>query len=447
MQFNMLPNDIPLPIPTWGLDGVLMPVFLILLVVSFVVHILFINVLLGASLASVYFNSKGAKEKNPVYDRVAYLLTTPVTISENMGALWGVAPLLLVSVLFTPLFYAAAIMNSPQWLHIIYGNIAAFLFSYLYKFTWHKLENRKPLHIMIGSASVILFFTLPLVFMSTVQLYWTPTTWTYTTRFWDALLRPDTFFRLVHFFLAAFAVTGLFMMLYGKHKQKSEDKTDAEAGTVLLRTGKSWFALPTVLNLFAGPLALFQMPSYGIEAFFNAGYHWLIVLSVVISLICLYLVLKDFMNDHVSSSRVWTIVGLMLITVLSMATLRHGMRMSLIGPALDQAKAQSEQFQKDSYEARTAPKPAPVAAAAMPIGKQLAEKNGCLACHAEDKRLVGPAYKEVAARGYTADKIAALVKQPVPANWPEFQQAPMPPMPQVPEAEVKQIADWINSLK
>jgi cytochrome c len=295
---------------------------------------------------------------------------------------------------------------------------------------------------------VVLFFTLPLVFMSTVQLYWTPTTWTYSTRFWDALLRPDTFFRLVHFFLAAFAVTGLFMMLYGKHKQKSQDKIDAEAGTVLLRTGKSWFALPTVLNLFAGPLALFQMPSYGIENFFNAGYHWLIVLSVVITLICLYLVVKDFMDDNTPGSRVWTIVGLMAITILSMATLRHGMRVSLIGPAMAQAVAQSEQFQKESYEARTAPKPAPaVAAADMPVGRQLAEKHGCLACHAEDKRLVGPSYKEVAARAYNADQIVALVKQPVPANWPEFQQAPMPPMPQVPEADVRQIADWINGLK
>jgi cytochrome c len=446
MQFNMIPNDIPLPIPTWGLDGVLMPVFLVLLVVSWVVHILFINVLLGASFASVYFNSKGVKEKNPVLDRVAYLLTTPVTISENMGALWGVAPLLLVSVLFTPLFYAAAIMNSPQWLHIIYGNIAAFLLSYLYKFTWHKLENRKTLHIVIGTAAVALFFTLPFVFMATVQLYFTPTTWTHETRFWDALFRPDTFFRLVHFFLASFAVTGLFMMAYGKHKQKSKEALDAEAGTVLLRIGKSWFVVPTVLNFFAGPLVLFQFPSYGIESFFNSGYYWLIVLSVIISMACLYLVLKDFLNDHVPASRVWTVVGLMAVTIISMATLRHGMRVSLIGPAMAQAVKQSEQFQKESYEARTAPKPAPVAVD-MPIGKQLAEKNGCLACHAEDKRLVGPAYREVAARGYTADKIAALVKQPVPANWPEFAQAPMPPMPQVPEAEVKQIADWINSLK
>ena len=447
MHFNMIPNDIPLPIPTWGLDGVLMPVFLVLLVVSWVVHIVFINVLLGASFASVYFNSKGVKERSPVLDRVAYLLTTPVTISENMGALWGVAPLLLVSVLFTPLFYAAAIMNSPQWLWIIYGNIAAFLLSYLYKFTWHKLESRKTLHIVIGTAAVGIFFTLPFVFMATVQLYFTPTTWTYETRFWDALFRPDTFFRLVHFFLASFAVTGLFMMAYGKHKQKAEDATDAEAGTILLRTGKSWFVVTTVLNFIAGPLVLFQFPNYGIESFFNSGYYLLIVLSVVIAIPCLYLILKDFFNDQIPAGRIWTVVGLMAVVVISMATLRHGMRMSLIGPALAQAKAQSEEFQKDSYEARTAPKPAPAAAAAdVPVGKQLAQQNGCLACHAEDKRLVGPAYKDVAAKGYTPEQILALVRTPKPSNWPGYE-PPMPAQPQVPEGDVKKIAEWINSLK
>ena len=137
-----------------------------------------------------------------------------------MGALWGVAPLLLVSVLFTPLFYSAAVMNSPQWLHIIYGNIVAFLCSYLYKFTWHKLEDRKSLHIAIGTISVILFFSLPPVFMATVQLYFTPSTWEQGTNFWSALLRPDTLFRLAHFYLATFAVSGVFMLLYGNAKRK-----------------------------------------------------------------------------------------------------------------------------------------------------------------------------------------------------------------------------------
>ena len=38
------------------------------------------------------------------------------------------------------------------------------------------------------------------------QLYLTPSTWTLNTHFWDALLRADTIWRLVHFFLATFGV-------------------------------------------------------------------------------------------------------------------------------------------------------------------------------------------------------------------------------------------------
>lgn len=99
-----------------------------------------------------------------------------------------------MSILITPLFYSASIMNSPHWLHIIYGNVVAFLLSYLYKYTWHALEHRKSLHIFIGAVAVALFFTLPWAFMATVQLAMTPSTWTYNTHFWDVLLRADTFF-------------------------------------------------------------------------------------------------------------------------------------------------------------------------------------------------------------------------------------------------------------
>jgi cytochrome c len=444
--FKMIPNDIPLPLPDGGLSFV-EPVFQILLVVAWLVHILFINVLLGASFGAVYFNSKGVKMNNPVLDRVAYLLTTPVTISENMGALWGVAPLLLVSVLFTPLFYAAAIMNSPHWLHIIYGNIAAFLLSYLYKFTWHTLEKHKTLHLTIGVIGVGLFFTLPLVFMATVQLYMTPTTWTYDTHFWDALLRPDTFFRLLHFYFASFAVTGIFMLVYGFYKRKSADELDRQAGDVLVSTGKAWFLVPTVLNFFVGPLVLFSFPAYGLEGFFNSGYYWLILLAIVLALVVVYMLLKDFFNTDLSAKKIWTIVGLMFVIVLSMATLRHGMRLSLTGPAMAEAKAKSLDFQKRAYaakqEADAAAKAAPVVQ--LSAGEALATKHGCMACHNVDNKVVGPAYREVAKKGYDQAKIMALVDVPQPANWPGY--GAMPPMTQVPDEDLKVIADWINSLK
>lgn len=445
-DFRIIPGDIPLPLPTMGLDF-MEPFFHGLLIVSWVIHILFINVLLGASFASVYYNSKGVKEKNPVLDRVAYLLTTPVTISENMGALWGVAPLLLVSILITPLFYSASIMNSPHWLHIIYGNIVAFLLSYLYKYTWHTLEHRKTLHIFIGVVGVALFFTLPLAFMATVQLAMTPSTWTYDTHFWDVLLRADTFFRLVHFYLATFAVTGVFMLVYGMYKRRSSDALDREAGAILTRTGKSWFIVPTVLNFFIGPLVLFSFPDYGLEAFFNSGYYWLIILTIVLAIYALKLLLKDFFNDDLPPARIWTVVSIMVIAIISMASLRHGMRMSLISPVIAASKAKTEVFQRESLAAYEAEKDKPktFTQSAMHPGQALADKHGCLACHNAQVKVVGPSYKEVAAKGYSADQIVALVKTPKPENWPGY--TPMPPMPQVPEADTKQIAEWINSLK
>mgnify|MGYP003346515914 CR=1 FL=1 len=202
----------------------------------------------------------------------------------------------------------------------------------LFRSTWHKLEDRKSLHIVIGGISVALFFSLPPVFMATVQLYFTPSTWTHDTNFWTALLRADTLFRLGHFYLAAFAVTGVFMLIYGHYKRKSADATEAAAGAVLVSTGKAWFLVPTVLNLFIGPLALFHFPSYGLEAFFSNGWFWLIILAIALSLVVVYLLLKDFKSDDISASKVWTVVGLMTVVILSMATLRHGMRLSLVNP-------------------------------------------------------------------------------------------------------------------
>jgi cytochrome c len=186
------------------------------------------------------------------YDRAGYLMT-PVTISENMGALWGVAPLLIVSVMFTAFWYSSVVMISPQILHIIYGNIVAFLFSYLYKFSWPHLQRRKGLHLSFGLVSLLIFFSLPFVFMTAVQLYLTPGPWQVGLRYWEAVSRR----RLLppaHFFLASFAVTGVFMMFFGAAKRKRPE--DAEAGEIIIKTGKSWFVVTTVMNLFVAPHVL-----------------------------------------------------------------------------------------------------------------------------------------------------------------------------------------------
>lgn len=77
--------------------------------------------------------------------------------------------------------------------------------------------------------------------------------------------------------------------------------------------------------------------------------------------------------------------------------------------------------------------------------KGLLTRHTCLACHQAEKRQVGPAYRDVAKRGYTNEQLVNLIYSPKPANWPDYA-TEMPPMPQVPRADALKIAAWINSL-
>jgi cytochrome c551/c552 len=73
-------------------------------------------------------------------------------------------------------------------------------------------------------------------------------------------------------------------------------------------------------------------------------------------------------------------------------------------------------------------------------------KNTCTACHAVNKRQVGPAFTDIAKRKYSNERIVQLIYNPEPKNWPEHE-TPMAPMPQVPKTEALKIAMWINSLR
>ncbi len=78
----------------------------------------------------------------------------------------------------------------------------------------------------------------------------------------------------------------------------------------------------------------------------------------------------------------------------------------------------------------------------------LLQKSGCTACHANDKKLVGPAYNEVAAK-YKGDAKAAAtlaekVKKGGVGTWG---QVPMPPNPALSDADIKTMLSYILALK
>ncbi|MBI2276689.1 MAG: c-type cytochrome [Dechloromonas sp.] len=77
----------------------------------------------------------------------------------------------------------------------------------------------------------------------------------------------------------------------------------------------------------------------------------------------------------------------------------------------------------------------------------LAKAKNCMSCHSIDKKLVGPAYKDVATKykgnAGAADKLAAKVKTGGKGTWGEI---PMPPNNVTPE-EAKKLVTWVLSQK
>jgi cytochrome c len=80
--------------------------------------------------------------------------------------------------------------------------------------------------------------------------------------------------------------------------------------------------------------------------------------------------------------------------------------------------------------------------------EELAKKNACTACHAVDKKLVGPAFKDVANK-YRNDKKAEamLVEKVKKGGVGVWGQVPMPPNTNVSDADVKTLVKWVLSLK
>jgi cytochrome c len=87
-----------------------------------------------------------------------------------------------------------------------------------------------------------------------------------------------------------------------------------------------------------------------------------------------------------------------------------------------------------------------LAAPAM-ANQALAQSKNCMACHALEKKIVGPAYKDVAKK-YAGQEVAAQLatklRQGGSGAWGVV---PMPANPQVSDAEAKQLVAWILSLK
>jgi len=106
---------------------------------------------------------------------------------------------------------------------------------------------------------------------------------------------------------------------------------------------------------------------------------------------------------------------------------------------------------RDKTEDKGSPSPAeqaktePAQTSVKP--EDMPAKYACTSCHAVDNKLVGPSFKEVAAKYRGQDVEAKLVEKVKNGGTGVWGQVPMPPNPQVPDPDLHAVVKWILSLK
>ncbi len=292
-------------------------VFQVLMVLTFALHILMVNLTLGGSLLALY----GRMASSEKYNRLGKALAKVVTVSISLAILLGVAPLLFVQVIYDPFWYASNLI-SPFWvIAFMFIMIAGFSLIYVY----YLSKTHRPWAGLLGFlfllAAGIIMHILNMQMLSPDR--WVE--WYAPGGVVDASgmgLHGFQLSRFLHFILASGAVTGLFLMLYAWYIRA---RTDVEEIYVTWagRLGARLLIVFSVLEVLDGLWWLLDIPG-------ELGFHKNVLFAIAFVAGLLFTV---FLFKVVRNPLRWALPTglLMTVVVLLMAATREALRVSYLG--------------------------------------------------------------------------------------------------------------------
>ncbi len=379
-----IPRDLPLalPLPHWLL--------VILLVFSFLCHLIFVNLMVGGSILTLWSEIKGRKE--PDYDILAHEIAQTITVNKSLAVVLGVAPLLTINTLYTVYFYSANALTGLFWIAIIPLVTVAFLLTYAHKYSWEILENNKPLHISIMAIAVLIFLFIPFIFLTNINLMLFPEKWNTIHGFVEALLLPNVFPRYLHFIFASLGITGLFVFWYfGQKNYEFEQTFRVLTRYEIRKKAYSLTLVASVIQFLIGPVVLLTLPTKGMS--------WHLVFTILIgaafALPALYWMWKGITGKvEEIDKNFWKVALMLTVTVVFMGSGRHIYRATALEPHQKLMAQKTADFQKEVAKATAEannPDKKPVVAA---TGEAVFTTK-CSACHAIDTKIVGPSVHEM----------------------------------------------------
>jgi len=417
-----IPIDILLPLP--GPLGFLK----ILLVITFIVHILFVGLMLGGSYWSVIF--KLLAKKDPFYERLARETLSTVTVNKSLAVVLGVAPLLLIGLAYTRYWYTANMLTVAAFLSIIWLVILAFWLLYAYKYLWDRLADRPEIHIPLGALACVIFSIIPLIFLANINLMLLPFRWDSISGFIDAVLLANVIPRYLHFMVAASAMTGFFAAAYFWYRgRKSDDPFFIRAQ----RVGLMWALAGTLLQGVFGALLFITLPAGA----YSNGLLILIGVSVTfVAFVCIVLIRA---LQKTTGTPIMAAAVLLCVIAVLMSFQRHIVRENLLREPHSVAEQRTKEYEVALASFLEAYKPEE--GAAVLSGEEMFARY-CTSCHARGRRLVGPPVEYMVEKyGQKHDEMVKYVLNPSKIN-PDLPRMPKPP---IDEAQVGTIVEYLLS--
>ncbi|MCW9049833.1 MAG: hypothetical protein OQK50_05830 [Deltaproteobacteria bacterium] len=307
---TLIPTPDAIPVP-WGW-------FYILLMLTFLLHILVMNAMLGGGIIALISSFRGGEQNTLLSKEFGYKWPYTIAFAVNMG----VAPLLFVQVLYGQFIYSSSILMAVWWFSIFGLLILAYYAAYIYDF---KFEALGSLRIFVLEFSVLILLFVGFLFSNNMTLMLQPEKWqAYFTGGSGTLLNlsdPSLIPRYLHFVVGSVAVAGLFLALVG-HYRFTKSSVDRDA---LISKGMGYFTYATVIQIFIGIWFLIALPKNIMMVFMGgSGYGTILLLiGIVLAFAALYFGYKQ----QVAMASVIT-----LITLVIMIFMRDLVRIAYLKP-------------------------------------------------------------------------------------------------------------------
>ena len=340
----MISHSLILPVPD--------PLFQFLLSGFFLIHAVFMNMILGGAPVMIVTELVRWYDPNPNVKRFAGVMAARLPAAFALAVILGIVPLIGMQVLYGQVFNEAVGLIGNVWFCVGAGLILGYAGMHANKWRREWLLQRPGCQLLIGCGSLLGVLGVAFVFVFMNVLMLNPDLWIGFKRAgWETgLTMPSVWPRFIHMVCAAVAGVGMVVAMYGVFL-RSQWNTDwathrageDEYGLWVTRSGVIWALTGTLPQIVVGPWLLLTLPdtvghhliagdTFGSVAFF---------LALTGALFGLVLLNAGLM---VPSSRGFTVGGVvsLVVTIVCMVIVRETVRYAWLTPYMDVARPPSE---------------------------------------------------------------------------------------------------------